>query len=157
MKYYRTITARYNQRGEWQEEWEYYVGADLNEALGTFDDHSRDEHYEYFDSVEEYDVPDNFLKLDEDEQINLLCEIGYNTVEIPDSDEYKTSPTDDLYRVYTFDINENEDELLITKDYWKAVECAEANKGIVEIADSWKRGWQWAKVVKDFTENEEEE
>lgn len=158
MKYYETTTVLYNQRGEAKEGWISYKGTSLQDALKHYEDHSKDSYYEFFDEIKEYDVPDNFLELDEDEQTEIIIDMGgYDLVKIPDSDEYKTSPDEKLYRVYTLDINGREDELLITKDYWTAVECAEANKGVVEEADSWKRGWQYATVVKDFTEDDEDD
>lgn len=133
-KYYRVITDEYNRHGDPINQYgQSYEGFDIQKALNAYDRHERNRYYNLFDVIEVCEVPDNFEELDIDEQIELT--LSCNSLEIPNSDSFKTSPKDILY--YAFD--ENGRELITTKNLEKAIDMAKAAKGWVEKSDAWDR------------------
>ncbi len=77
-KYYEVATTN------GMDEFVHYAGADLEEAKKVAfrtEKYQKLENRYYPTELREYDVPDNFYELDEDEQVEILCNsLGYNLV-----------------------------------------------------------------------------
>lgn len=90
MKYYEVTTMR-NYCGD---EWTSYKGTNFEKAKQSFKDEKDYLKCNKNDLIElrEYEVPENWNELDEDEKENIICySVGYDLIDEAQGEEYNAN------------------------------------------------------------------